>query len=249
MYLTPRKQNISEIFINAFWWFVAWVVWSIFILVITFVLSNYFNIVSTFELSKMWTKANSMFPLLISLLTLFWTSITSYLSYYVLNLTDPEKYKKSSSILAQLSIFQILTYIFITPIYIYVWISDYNNLMIVFIFHTITIIFWTSLLLEIFNNYRYLLIWFYWSFIWLFFSILFSLYIFNVFWNWTAKLIMLVLLLPIINFITILLKQFFELAYYSYYNYTWYDILWNIFYQIEEEYKERERTEEEKNSI
>lgn len=249
MYLTPRKQNFSEIFINAFWWFVAWLIWSIFILIITFILSNYFNIVSTFELNKMWTKANSMFPLLISLLTLFWTSITSYLSYYILNMTAPEKYKSNSSILSQLSVFQILTYIFITPIYIYVWISNYNNLMIIFIFHTIIIIFWTNLLLEIFNNYRYLLIWFYGSFIWLFFSVLFSVYIFNTFWTWTAKLIMLVLLLPIINFITILLKQVFELVYYSYYTYTSYDSLWNIFYKIEEDYKEKEKTEEEKNSI
>ncbi|NVP17171.1 hypothetical protein HUU51_00415 [Candidatus Gracilibacteria bacterium] len=249
MYLTPRKQNFSEIFINAFGGFVAGLIGSIFILIITFILSNYFNIVSTFELNKMGTKANSMFPLLISLLTLFGTSITSYLSYYILNMTDPEKYKSNSSILSQLSVFQILTYIFITPIYIYVGISNYNNLMIIFIFHTIIIIFGTNLLLEIFNNYRYLLIGFYGSFIGLFFSVLFSVYIFNTFGTGTAKLIMLVLLLPIINFITILLKQVFELVYYSYYTYTSYDSLGNIFYKIEEDYKEKEKTEEEKNSI
>lgn len=249
MYLTPRKQKLSEIFLNSFWSFVAWMIWSIVIIIITFILSNYFNIVSTFELDQMWTKANSMFPIIISILTLLWTTLTSYLTYHILNMTDNEKYKKNTTILWQLFIFQIITYIVITPIYIYVWIINYDNLMLVYILHIITIVFWTNLLLEIFNNYRYLLIWFYWSFIWLFFSLLFSIIIFNAFWSWTAKLIILTLLLPFISFITNFLKQIFELMYYSYYKYTSYDQLWTIFYEIENEENNKIKIEEEKNSI
>lgn len=249
MLLAPRKQKFSDIFITSIWAFIAWVVWSFIILIITFFLSNYFNIVSTFEVDKLWTNPSSMFPILISIITLLWTSVTSYLSYFIANMTDNEKYKKNSTILSQLAIFQILIYIFITPIYIYTWIINYNNLMYVFILHVIIIGFWTSLMLEIFNTYRYILIWFYGSFIWLFLSILFSLWVFNSFWTWSAKIIILLLLLPIINFLISIIKQFFEYLYYLYYKYTSLDWLWDIFYQIEQEENERLKIEEEKNTI
>ncbi len=249
MFLSPRKQKISEILLNSFWVFVAWILWSIFILIVTFILSNYFNVISSFEISKSWAKSSAMFPLIISILTFFWTSISSYLSYYILNIIDSESYKKNNTIMWQLFFFQIITYIFLSPLYIYVWSIDYNNLIIIFIIHISIIVFWNNLLLELFNRYRYILIWIYWSFIWFFISLLFSTYIFNNFWNWTAKLIILILLLPIINFLVIFLKQIFELCYFYYYKYTSFDQIWNIFYEIESENNEKEKIEEEKNFI
>lgn len=249
MLLAPRKQKISDILTTWVWAFIAWIIWSIIILIITFSLSNYFNIVSTFEINKTGTKPSSMFPILISIITLLWTSITSYLSYFIANMTDSDKYKKNNTILSQLAIFQILTYIFITPLYIYIWNMNYNELMYIFILHVIIIIFWTSLMLEIFNNYRYILIWFYGSFIWLFLSILFSIFIFNTLWNWNAKMIILLLLLPTINFLISIIKQLFELIYFFYYKYSSLDNIWDIFYQIEQEENEKIKIEEEKNTI
>lgn len=249
MFLAPRKQKISDIMINSIWAFIAWVIWSIILLVITFIISDYLDIVSTFEANENWTKASSMFPIIISLLTLLWTTIASFLSYYIITMTDPEKYKRSLVIFWQLAFLQLLVYLFISPIYVYMWLMDYDNIMIVYIFHVLIIIFWTSLILEIFNNYRYILIWFYWSFIWLFISILFTIFIFNSFWTWYAKLLMLTLLLPIINFTTTFLKQIFEVAYYTYYSYTSLDPLWDIFYQIELEENDKAKIEEEKNTI
>ena len=202
MFLAPRKQKISDIMINSIWAFIAWIIWSIILIVITFIISDYLNIISTFEASENWIKTTPMFPIIISLLTLLWTTISSFLSYYIISMTDPEKYKRNLVIFWQLAFLQLLVYLFISPIYVYMWLMDYNNIIIIYIFHVLIIIFWTSLILEIFNNYRYILIWFYGSFIWLFISILFTLFIFNSFWTWYAKLIMLTLLLPIINFTT-----------------------------------------------
>lgn len=249
MLLSPRKQKISDILTTWAWSFIAGIIWSIIILIVVFLLSNYFNIVSTFEINKTWTKPSSIFPILISIITLLWTSITSYLSYFIANMTDSEKYKRNNTILSQLAIFHILIYIFITPIYIYIWVINYNDLIYIFILHVIIIIFWTSLMLEIFNSYRYILIWFYWSFIWLFLSILFSMWIFNSLGSWSAKMIILLLLLPIINFLISIIKQFFEFLYYLYYKYTSLDTIWDIFYQIEQEENEKIKIEEEKNTI
>lgn len=249
MYLTPRKQKISDIMINSIWAFIAWVIWTIIIIIITFIMSNYLDIVSAFENKELWVKTSSIFPIVISLITLLWTSVASFLSYFILSLTDSEKYKRNNFIFWQLALLQVLIYIFISPIYIYMWLINYDNIMIVYIFHVLIIIFSTSIILEIFNNYRYILIWFYWSFIWLFISILFTIYIFNSFWDWFAKLIILTLLLPIINFTTTLIKQIFELLYHTYYTYTWLDQLWDFFYQIEQEENDKVNIEVEKNTI
>lgn len=249
MFLSPRKQNISEILLSSFWVFVAWILWSIFILIITFILSNYFNVVSSFEIKKTWINSSSLFPMIISILTFFWTSISSYFSYHILNIIDSEKYKKNNVILWQLSFLQIITYIFLAPLYIYIWLIDYNKLIIIFIIHITIITFWNNLLLELLNRYRYVLIWIYWSFVWLFISLLLSMYVFHNFWEWIAKLIVLLLLLPIINFLINFFKQIFELWYYYYYKYTSFDQIWNVFYEIEKEENENEKIEEEKNFI
>lgn len=59
----------------------------------------------------------------------------------------------------------------------------------------------------------------------------------------------LLLLLPLINFLTTFLKQLFEFIYYHYTIFTNNDPLSDIFYQIEVEENEALREEEEKNSI
>ena len=245
----PEKQSFSDITINSLWSLLAWIMWSIIIIVITFWLSNSLDIVSSFQSSSVWLKTSSIFPLMLSIITLLWTTVTSFLTYFILNMTAPEKYKKNIVIFWQLAFFQILTYVFITPIYIYTWVLSYDNILIVYLFHILTIMFWTSLILDILNNYRYILIWLYWSFIWLFVSSVFTVIIFTSFTWGYAKLIILVALLPIVNFTTNFFKQLFEILYYMYFKYTSLDQLWDIFYQIELEEKEKLRDEEEKNSI
>jgi hypothetical protein len=121
--------------------------------------------------------------------------------------------------------------------------------MYVFLAHTLLVIFWTSLILELLNNYRHILIWLYWSFIWLFVSLTITTIIFTSLETGTARLVSLLLLLAIINFSITFFKQLFELAYYHYYKYTNLDQLGDIFYQIEMEEKEQLREEEEKNTI
>lgn len=245
----PKKLIFSDIVVNSLWSLIAWIVWWVVILIITFILWNSVNIPGTFQEAKIWLETSSIFPLILSVITLIWTTITIFLTYKMLNMTSEKRYKSNIVIAWQIAFFAFMTYFFITPVYIYAGLLDYDYIMYVFLAHALIVTFWTSIILEILNNYRHILIWIYWSFIGLFVSIILTALIFTSFSWGTAKLISLVLLLPIINFSTTFFKELFELAYFYYYKYTNQDQLWDIFYQIEMEEKEQLREEEEKNSI
>ena len=51
--------------------------------------------------------------------------------------------------------FSFLTYICITPVYIYIGMQNYEHIMTIFLFHITILTFGTSIILEILNNYRY----------------------------------------------------------------------------------------------
>jgi len=245
----PNKIIFQDVLINSLWSLIAWIVWWIIILLITFLLGNSVDIPGTFATAQIWLETSSIFPLILSIITLIWTTFTIFLTAKLLNMTSAEKYKKNVVISWQLAFFAFILYVFITPVYIYAGLIDYDYIMYVFLAHTLLVIFWTSLILELLNNYRHILIWLYWSFIWLFVSLTITTIIFTSLETGTARLISLVLLLAIINFSVTFFKQLFELAYYHYYKYTNLDQLGDIFYQIEMEEKEKLRDEEDKNTI
>jgi hypothetical protein len=60
-----------------------------------------------------------MFPFILSIIGLIGTSTTMFLNYIFLALTSPERYKKNTIIIGQIAFFIILSYIFITPLYIF----------------------------------------------------------------------------------------------------------------------------------
>jgi hypothetical protein len=99
------------------------------------------------------------------------------------------------------------------------------------------------------NNYRYILIWFYWSFIGLFLSTLITISIFDWVESSYAKLILLLVLLPLVNTFMTFFKMLFEFFYYKYHKATWYDQLWDVFYQIQTEEEEELREAEEESRI
>ncbi len=245
----PRKIIFQDILVSSLWAFIAGFLWSLLILVITFFSSGTLNISGTFETSALTKETGSIFPLILSLITLVGTSISMFLTYLFMNLTSPERYKKSVVIFGQIAFFWVLSYVFFTPIYISLWMVKYEYIMYIFIIHTLIVSFGTSIILEIMNNYRHILIGIYWSFIGLFLASILSIIIFSSFSPWTAKLISLVVILPIVNFAITFFKQIFEIAYYKFHLVSNQDPLGDIFYQIEMEEKEELRLQEEKNLI
>ncbi len=246
----PRKINFQDILVSSLWAFIAGFLWSLLILVITFFSSGTLNISGTFKDAALWVSdTGSIFPLVLSLITLVGTSISMFLTYILLNLTSPWRYKRSIVVFGQIAFFGILSYIFFTPIYISLWMVKYEYIMYIFIVHTLIVTFGTSIILEIMNNYRHILIWVYWSFIWLFLAAIISIIIFSSFPPGTAKLISLVVILPVVNFSITFFKQIFEIAYYKFHLMSNQDPLGDIFYQIEMEEKEELRLQEEKNLI
>jgi hypothetical protein len=247
----PKKITFQDALVSSLWALIAWILWSLLIIVITFFSSWALQIQSKFEASFQWIwwDTSTIFPLILSLITFLWTSLVIFLTYIILSMVSSEKYKRSLIIFWQISLFWLITYIFFTPIYIYLWIKSYENILYIFIWHTLITSFWTSVILEIMNNYRNILIWIYGSFIWLFIASFLSIIIFSTTPEWTAKLFALVVILPLINFSVTFFKQLFELIYYKYNLVTNKDPLWDIFYQIEMEEKEELRLQEEQNMI
>lgn len=247
----PQKIEINDIFINALGSLIAWIVWGILIVIITFALGDIIDIPGSFVKaeSDIGMKTSAIFPIILSVVTLIGTTLSMYLTYKFLHLTNSQRYKKNVIILGQIFFFSFLSYAFFTPIYLYTGLLSYNYLIGVYMIHTLLVSFWVSILLEVLNNYRYILIGIYGSFVWLFVAMILTFFMFQLFDGGIARLMAMVLLLPIINFSLTLFKQLFEFAYFHYYSFSAQDQLWDIFYQIEEEEKEILREEEEKNTI
>lgn len=249
MSLIERKESFKEILISSLWVLVAGLIWSIIILIFSFIIWSQSNVFDNIANSKFWAKWETLYSIIFAVLALFWTTITSLFSYKFLWALNPEKYKTNFVIFSQVAFFQILIFIFISPIYLYFGWSNFENNIIIFIFHIFVVTFWTNIILEVLNNYRYVIIWIYWSFIWLFISLLVVISVFKNFSSWNAKLFSLLFLLPIISFSIIFIKKLFEFVYFHFYRITWSDPIWDIFYKIKKEDEENEKEEEQKNLL
>lgn len=232
----PREVKFSDIWVTTAWSFISWVIWSVILLFLVSIISVFIDIPWNFNnkmLASWWW--NAIFSFILSFITFIASVVVSIITYNFFSLTDPNKYKKTIIHFWQISFFSIILYIFFSPIYIYAWIQDYDNIMTVFIVHSLLLSFWVTIILEVMNNYRYILLWIYASLIWLILSWIINFYIFSLFWWWYAKLISLLLILPLINWLTTFFKWVFEFLYYKYFIFTWLDQLWDIFKQIEQE--------------
>ncbi len=232
----PRKVKLVDIWINTAGAFISWVIGSVLLLLVIFWLSGMIDLPWNFKDIKItiWWN-NPIFPIILSFITFIVTFIVSVTTYYFLHITDPNKYKKNIIFLWHISLFCILIYLIISPVYIYSGIESYDNIMTVFLIHVLFLSFWINILLEIMNNYRYILLWFYGSFIWLFLTGIIIFFIFSMFATGYAKLLSLLFILPLINWLMVFFKWIFEWIYYQYYLMSWKDQLWDIFSQIEQE--------------
>lgn len=245
----PKKITIGDIALNSLGAMIAGFIGSILILIIVFATSSIISVPGTFEQARLGASTNSMFPFILSFITFIATMVTLVLSAILLHMTDPERYKKNLVTYGQLAFFGILTYLCMTPVYIYMGLSSYENIMIVFIIHCMMLSFGSSLILEILNNYRYILIWFYGSFIGLFFTVIITIILFSSMESGYVKLLSMLIMLPLINTTLVFFKWLFELIYFQYFRLTNLDGLGDIFYQIEQEEKEILKEEEEKNNL
>jgi len=246
----PPKRDFQEILITSIWALVSGFVWSILLFLIILLVSNFINIWDWFSAASAnaW-KTSVIFPIVLAVVAFLSTSLTSFVTYFFLSYANPERYKRNIVILWQIAFFTFFSFLFAAPAYIYSGLIDYDYIVIVFIIHTILIIFWVNLIIEILNNYRYILVSVYWSFVWLFLSMMFISLIFSSFDSNSSKLISMLFLLPLVSFLQVFFKWLFDFIYFHYNRITNLDQIGDIFYQIEMEEKEKLREEEEKNSI
>lgn len=246
----PRSIRLQEVWLNTLGSLIAGFIWSILMLIIIFSSAKYFDIKSTLEIgAPAQGQKNNLFPFVLSVITFIATTTSFLLGTKLLQLTDPEKYKKSSLLYSHLSIFWVFLYICFTPLYLIVGATNYENLMIIMIAHMMILAFGTSLLQEILSNYRYLLLGVYASFIGVFIAgILVSIF-FNFFESWYAKLLSMLLILPIIYTSITFCKGICELLYAKYYTFSNLDPLGDIHMQLKREAEEELRELEQKNTL
>lgn len=250
MSVGPRNISLTDVWISSLGTMIAGFIGSIVVILIVFLSSSIINIPNTMAQASLagWTT-NPIFPFILSFITFISLLITTFISAKVLTMTDGEKYKSSSEIYGQIGIFWIILYICLTPIYIYTWLQSYDNIMIIFIIHVLLFAFWASLLLEVLNNYRYILLGLYGNFIALSISGSLSFLLFYSLSSSKAKLMILLVMIPLIYTLITLLRALFEFVYYQYYHLTNLDWLGDIFYRIEREEKEKQEEDIQKNTI
>ncbi len=248
--LSPREISLKDIFINSLGTFIAGISWSILLLIFVLISSSFYDIPG--EFSSSWdlsSTKNIFFPFFLSFITFVVTEIVLFASYIFLSYTDPDKYERSSISYTQIAFISTLIYLFITPVYIYAWMMNYDNIMYVFVGHILILFFTLMIVLEILSNYRYILVWLYASVCSILITSFIALLVFWFFDSGTAKLVSLLIMLPLVNFLCIFFKWVFELAYYLYYKHTGNDNLWDIFRQLEIEAKEDLKQARDENSI
>ncbi len=234
---TPNALKISDILLLWSGSFVAGFIGSVFLLLVVFLFAPILEIQQNFTPTLYNNSQSSLFPIIMSFLSFLASLIVVLTTYYFFTLTDPERYQKTWIHFWNLCFLTLIVYIFIAPIYIWAGMIGYENILLVFVIHILILFFGVSFLIELLNNYRYIFVGFYASFWWLLITWLCVLALFFYFESGFAKLLSLLFILPLTNFLFTIFKSFFEILYYSYYKFTWYDPLWDVFYQIEEEWK------------
>lgn len=224
----PRQVKIVDIFMISAGWLLAGVIGSVILLLVIFLFGWITKISGSMQVGL--GGWNPLFPLLLSFITFIISLWVANLTYLFLHIIDSERYKKTLIHFSQISLFWVIAYLIVLPIYFTLGTGDI--LIYIFLFHVLFVSFWEVIIWELLNNYRYILLWVYASFVGLSLSLGISLWMFFMFTPGTARLLSLLLLLPLSNACILFFKSVFEFLYYKYFMITGKDQLGDIFDQI-----------------
>ena len=250
--LAPKKIEVKEIFINALWAFIAWVSGSVLLMVFVFITSSLeiLDLESSFK-ADAGSTGNVFFAFFLAFITFFISQIVAFVTYIFLTYTSPESYSRSWVVYGQIAFLWMLVFVCMTPIYIMTWVSDYSTLIFVFTGRLVVLFLTLSVLIELLNDYRYILVWLFSSLVATLMSVIVAILIYWVFPDseWLAQLILLLILLPVINFLIVLFKWVCEFLYAKYYELSGNDPLGDIFHRLELAAAEDLKRESEENTI
>lgn len=222
----PPKVDLIQVWLTSIWSLIAWFVGSIIILIAIY-----------FFLQKAdWF--DSIYAYIYIVTATVATLVTAWINYIMNKIINPDKYKRWTIIFVQNFFLTIFIFSILIFAYVIVGTKDKEFLIYIFTLHITIAMLWYSLISEILSNYRYSLIWIYWTYIWALLSIVLTSVVFLSVWDSNKSLYILIWLLLIINFSINTVKSLFEYGYYMYYTTTWMDQLGDIYYQIEKEEKE-----------
>ena len=116
----PQQRELKEVLITSIWALISGFIWSLLLFLIVLLVSNFINIWDWFNAasSNAW-KTSIIFPIVLSVVAFLSTSLTSFITYYFLTYSNPERYKKNLVILGQIAFYTFICFVFVAPVYIY----------------------------------------------------------------------------------------------------------------------------------
>ncbi len=228
-YLGPPKIEPINILMMSLWGFISGIIGWLFVFAFSY-----------FLLSNDGLSGSS--PIVLSMIAFFCFAFANYLLMYFYSIVFPEKYTNSRIIFTQISIFSIILYILISPMYMYASAQVVPKLVLfVFIFHNIMNVLWVNLILDIISNYRYILLNIYGTLIGTIISVFLTLFIFSGFTDSTQALYALIGSVILAFTWIVTCKILIVYAYHIFYKNTGSDFIGNIFQSLEDEEKKIEK--------
>ncbi len=235
--LGPPKIDIVGIAMMVLVSLVVWFLSSIWVVIFAFLSFGNFSL---------WSGIS---PILLAMITFFALTISNMLYIWSVKWIFPHMYTWGKITFIHASIFSIILYIIIAPLYLIVngVIISGSGILIAYIAHILLNIFWLEIVISVLSGYRYSLLSIYSSIVSLVLtgSLLFLIYAQT---NSDSSNALFVLLgLSMLAFLIATLVNFFiRFCYYKIYIATWSDPLGDVFMKIEQDAKNLEKEAEQK---
>lgn len=184
--------------------------------------------------------ASGAFAFTLSIVALFATLVTVYVTLWMNRLVFPDKYTRGMATFAQVWVISVLLYICFTPLYLIVGGGNAELILAIFSAHCILNILSANIVSEVLARYKYVLLGIYGSIVGGAGSMIVAILLIVHVSASSQALYGLVGTILVVNFLSTFLRLLFEFAYSQIYAITGYDQLWNVFGAIEEEEKQAE---------
>ena len=193
-----------------------------------------------FLLSNPEFASSGAFPFALSIVALFATLSTAYITLWMNRLVFPDKYARPLATLGQVSVISVLLYICFTPLYLAVGGGNAEVILSIFSAHCILNVLSANVVSEILARYKYVLLGVYGSIVGCAGSVIVAILLIVHVSASSQALYGLVGTILMVNFLSAFLRLLFEFAYFQIYTLTGYDQLGNVFGGIEDEERSAE---------
>ncbi len=186
-------------------------------------------------------------PILLAMITFFALTMSNMIYLWSAKWIFPHIYSWGRTTFLHVSVFSIILYIAIAPLYLIVdsMLIGSSWVLIAYITHILLNIFWVEIIISILSGYRYSLLSIYSSIVSLVITGSILFFVYEKANSESTNALFILLGLSMLAFVVSILTTFcIRFCYYQFYTTTGYDPIWDVFARIEQETKEVEQEAE-----